>query len=46
MHFLKYLLSLPVSVTLLKTGLTLSLFHACSKLRVKKRLTLGPYEKR
>lgn len=45
MYFLKYLLCLPMSVTLLKIDLTLSLLYACSDFHVKKRLALGPQAK-
>lgn len=45
MYFLKYLLYLPVPVTLLEMDLTLSLLDACSDFHVEKRLTLGPRAK-
>lgn len=45
MYFLKYLLCLPMSVTLLKIDLTLSLLYACSDFHVKKLLALGPQAK-
>lgn len=42
MYFLKYLLCLPMSVTLLKIDLTLSPLCACSHFHVEQWLARGP----